>query len=120
MDASCVGCHMAPFDVDEGEGGHSWNPSLAACNVCHTTLDFDYGDVQTEVHELLIELRDLLIAAGVVAGDDVDGYHPVPGTYPTAVARAVFNWIGLDEDRSLGVHNPKYIIALLKNTIEAM
>jgi hypothetical protein len=117
LDASCVGCHMAPFDADEGEGGHSFIPSLAACNVCHATLDFDYGGLQTEVEEYLIELRDLLIVAGLVAGDDVDGYHPVPGTYPTAQAQAAFNWIGLDEDRSLGAHNPRYIVPLLKNSI---
>lgn len=116
--ASCVGCHMSEFT--DGEGGHSFNPSLAACNNCHTTADFNYGGVQAEVDELLVELRDLLIAAGVVAGDNVDGYHPVKGTYPMAQARAFFNWNGLDEDRSLGAHNPKYVKALLKNSIDAM
>lgn len=116
--ASCVGCHMSEFT--DGEGGHSFNPSLAACNNCHTTADFNYGGVQAEVDELLVELRDLLIAAGVVAGDDVDGYHPVKGTFPMAHVRAFFNWTGLDEDRSLGAHNPKYVKALLKNSIDAM
>lgn len=116
--ASCVGCHMSEFT--DGEGGHSFNPSLVACNNCHATSDFNYGGVQAEVEELLDELRDLLIAAGVVAGDDVDGYHPVVGTYPMAHARAFFNWVGLDEDRSLGAHNPKYVKALLKNSIDAM
>ncbi|MCK4848678.1 MAG: hypothetical protein KAT16_06625, partial [Candidatus Heimdallarchaeota archaeon] len=62
--ASCVGCHMSEFT--DGKGGHSFNPSLAACNVCHTTADFNYGGVQTEIDELLDELRDLLVAAGVV------------------------------------------------------
>jgi hypothetical protein len=36
------------------------------------------------------------------------------------LARAYYNWIGLVEDRSLGVHNPKYISALLINTLEAL
>lgn len=36
------------------------------------------------------------------------------------LAQAFFNWIGLEEDRSLGVHNPSYVKALLKNSIEAV
>jgi hypothetical protein len=136
--ASCVGCHMAPFDEDEGQGGHSFNPSLVACNVCHATSSFDYGSEQTEIEELLDELRDKLIALGVVEEgheetfeidqetgeiilhETVEGYHPVVGTYPMIQARAFFNWTGLDEDRSLGVHNPRYIKALLVNTLEAL
>lgn len=35
-------------------------------------------------------------------------------------AQAFFNWIGLTEDRSLGVHNPRYVTALLENSIEAI
>lgn len=112
--ASCTGCHM-------DQGDHSWNPSVASCTGCHSTLtDFDYGGVQTAVHGKLVVLRDLLIAKGVVAGDDVDGYHPVVGTYVMVEAQAFFNWVGLEEDRSLGVHNPKYVNALLDNTIEAL
>jgi hypothetical protein len=136
LTASCTGCHMAEFD--NGEGGHSFNPSLAACNNCHTTADFNYGGVQAEIDVLLDELRDLLVTAGVVEQGHEDvyeinqetgvielvstagDYHPVKGTYPMANARAFFNWIGLEEDRSLGVHNPKYVKALLQNSIDAM
>lgn len=116
--ASCTVCHMGEY-VD-GEGGHTWNPSLASCNTCHATEDFNYGGVQFDTEEKLVELRDLLIVAGVVAGDDIDGYHPVVGTYPMAHAQAFFNWIGLEEDRSLGAHNPQYVNALLTNSIEAL
>jgi hypothetical protein len=69
---------------------------------------------------MLVQLRDKLIELGVVAGDDVDGYHPVVGTYPMIQAQAYFNWVGIEEDRSLGAHNPKYIKALLLNTIAAL
>ncbi|NQU84489.1 MAG: hypothetical protein HQ541_01890 [Mariniphaga sp.] len=86
----------------------------------------------------MVELRDKLIELGVVAegheevyelnpetGEielvvNSDGYHPVVGTYPMAQAQAFFNWVGLEEDRSLGAHNPKYVKALLRNTIEAL
>ncbi|RXQ96485.1 hypothetical protein EO244_02315 [Ancylomarina salipaludis] len=120
--ASCVGCHMAPFDSEEGEGGHSWKPSLLACNTCHDAelTDFNYGGVRTDVMAKLEELRDQLITLGVVAGNDTDGYHPVVGTYPMKQAQAFFNWVGLEEDRSFGAHNPKYVKALLQNSIEAM
>lgn len=116
--ASCTTCHMG--DYANKQGGHTWNPTIASCNACHATEDFDYGGVQFDMEEKLLELRDLLIVAGVVAGDDVDGYHPVVGTFPMDHARAFFNWTGLDEDRSLGVHNPQYVNALLTNSIEAL
>ena len=136
--ARCVGCHM--YDYGNGAGGHTWNPSLDACNNCHdgTDSDFDHGNVQTSVELLLEDLRDLLVAEGVVAyasGDYYElnpetgaielvaaagEYHPVVGFYPVVLAEAFFNWIGLEEDRSLGVHNPAYVEALLENTIAAI
>jgi hypothetical protein len=118
--ASCVGCHMAPFS--KKSGGHSFYPNLDACNTCHgaSDTDFNYGGVQTEVESQLVVLRDKLILLGVVEGDDEHGYHPVVGTYPMIQAQAYFNWIGLAEDRSLGAHNPKYVKALLQNTIKAL
>jgi Zn-finger protein len=118
--ASCIGCHMAPFN--NGEGGHSFAPSLKACNDCHgaSLTDFNYGGVRSDVEAKLEELRDMLIELGVVAGDDENGYHPVTGTYPMLQVQAFFNWIGLEEDRSLGAHNPPYVRALLINTKEAL
>ena len=118
--ASCTGCHMGSYG--NGSGGHTWKPSLDACNSCHSESsdDFNYGGVQTEVQSKLVELRDKLIELGVVEGDDEHGYHPVVGTYPMAQARAFYNWVGLEEDRSLGAHNPKYVKALLINTMEAI
>ncbi len=114
MTPGCTGCHMA-------NNNHSFEPTLAGCTDCHTGLtSFDLNGAQTDIHDLLVELRGLLIAAGVVAGDDTDGYHPVVGTHDMVLSQAFFNWVGLDEDRSLGVHNPSYVKALLKNSIEAV
>mgnify|MGYP000205167902 CR=1 FL=1 len=47
-------------------------------------------------------------------------YHPVTGTYPMVQVQAFFNWVGLVEDRSAGIHNPDYVNALLDNTIAAL
>ncbi len=122
--ASCTGCHMAEFDQTASQGGHSFIPSTSACNECHSGADlngsYDYKATQTLVEEKLVELRDLLIEHHVVEGNDVDGYHPHTGEFPKILAQAYFNWVGLEEDRSLGVHNPEYVKALLINTIEAV
>ena len=119
---SCVGCHMAEFA--EGMGGHSFIPSADACNECHSGSDVDddyiYKGKQTFIEEKLVELRDELIALGVVAGSEEEGYHPVTGEHPILYAQAYFNWIGLEEDRSLGAHNPEYVNALLINTLDAL
>lgn len=138
--ASCTGCHMSEFDNEEDQGGHTWNPSLIACNTCHEASDedFNYGGVRSDVAAKLETLRDELVRLGVVEfaeesiyelneeTGDIElvvlpgEYHVVPGTYPTVQARAFFNYVGLDEDRSFGAHNPKYVKALLQNSIEAL
>jgi len=140
MAASCTGCHMADGGTATDQGGHTFNPSLKACNDCHGASDenFNYGGVQTATHNQLEELKDLLLGLGVIeegieevyelnpeTGDIelviyTDGYHPVVGTFPMEQAQAFFNWVGLEEDRSLGAHNPKYVNALLTNSIEAL
>ena len=138
--ASCTGCHMGEFNNTKNQGGHSFAPSLNACNTCHNASneDFDYKSVQSETQLLLEELRDKLVALGVVvaeeeieyewdeelqdhvASDPVISYHPHTGTYPMVQVQAFFNWVGLEEDRSLGVHNPAYVRALLVNSISAL
>jgi len=122
---ACTGCHMATFDTAKKQGGHSLVPSLAACNTCHgaTDTNYNHGGTQTLVEEKLVELRDKLMALGVIEYVDVDGvmtYEPKVGTYPMLYAQAYYNWIGIEEDRSLGAHNPTYVKALLLNTLEAL
>ena len=117
--ATCMTCHMAAYA--DNSGGHTWAPSLTSCNSCHATPDFDYRGRQTTTQMQLDTLRDRLVELGVVeyVAED-DAYEPVVGTYPMVQAQAFFNWIGLEEDRSLGVHNPAYFDALLTNSVEAL
>jgi formate-dependent nitrite reductase cytochrome c552 subunit len=120
MGVTCVGCHMAEYT--DGEGGHTWHASLDYCTNCHSSAtDFDVNGVQTDTQAQLDALRDLLLDQGVIewVAED-EAYEPIPGTYTQAQAQAFFNWIGLVEDRSNGVHNPAYVNALLTNTIEAI
>ncbi len=116
--ASCNGCHMGDFS--EGQGGHTWIPSVASCNTCHETEDYNYGGRQSDVAAKLTQIQEKLLEFGVIAGDDEEGYHPVVGTYDMILVRAYFNWKGIKEDRSYGVHNPRYVNALLMNTLEAL
>lgn len=110
--AGCVTCHMGEGEGDEG--GHTFNPTVASCTACHADAkSFDINGVQTEVKGLLEELAGVLKAKGVLDADGV----VVPGTYPVDLAKAYYNYIGIEEDRSEGVHNPAYIKAVLKNTI---
>jgi len=123
---ACKSCHMAAFT--DGQGGHSLIPSVAACNACHNSTDaeYDHNGVQTEILADLVILRDLLIAKGVVTATPDPAtptnitYAPKVGTFPMVQAQAYFNWIGITEDRSEGVHNPPYVRALLLNSIAAL
>jgi len=109
---ACVTCHMS--DAGASEGGHTFSPNVAACTECHTNAtNLDVNGVQTEVKGLLEELASALKAKGVLNAEGV----VVPATYSIDLAGAYYNYIGIEEDRSLGVHNPAYIKAVLKNTI---
>jgi hypothetical protein len=116
--ASCTGCHMGEFT--NRSGGHTWIPSVSSCNSCHETEDFNYGGRQTDVAAKLVQIREKLVEFGVIAGSDETGYMPLPGTYSMVLVRAFFNWDAIYKDRSLGVHNPRYVNALLVNTLEAL
>lgn len=119
VSAGCTSCHMGEYA--EGIGGHTWNPVY--CGECHTSGSDDYEFMGTMEgnHAKLETLRGLLADAGVIEYVEEDeAWEPIVGTYPMIQAQAFFNWIGLEEDRSMGVHNPAYVEALLDNTIAAM
>lgn len=114
----CTGCHMAEADYSADAGGHTFMPTEGVCNDCHngTDLDgnFDYKGMQTTIEGLIADLETELLNANVIDGPG----HPVVGIYQVEEAQAFFNYIGILEDRSSGVHNPYYIKALLENSIE--
>ncbi|MHC4509076.1 MAG: hypothetical protein ACYTAO_08970 [Planctomycetota bacterium] len=133
---TCVTCHIGAND------NHTFEAVEESCVACHSdATNFDIGGVQTEVEALIVQLRDLLLAKGSLAAEAeeevvvgyegeelvpvvetlVVGYHPVKGTYPTAEAEALWNFIMIAiEDGSRGVHNPRYIKALLNASIAAL
>lgn len=115
----CIGCHMAEYQEGEdgGVGGHTWHVSVAACTQCHEgATSTDINGKQTEIAGLLEDLKDALFTAGVVTEEG----EPIVGTYPIVQAQAYYNYAGIMDDRSLGVHNPSYIKQLLTNSINAI
>lgn len=105
----CPVCHMV-------NDRHEMEPNVAACQSCHGEVeDFDIDGLQTEVEALFEELGELLEAEGVLH----DG-HPVVGTYPEALAGALWNYLVVYEDSSLGVHNPEFVKAILEKGIELL
>ena len=70
---------------------------------------------------MLDELGALLETAGIMQFDTEDReWHAVPGTYPANVAAAAWNFQGVMNDGSKGVHNPPYARALLQGSIDAL
>jgi hypothetical protein len=141
VEGACVGCHMSNPETHEGYkiGGHTWNMEdeetganlYELCVECHAgaeesedydfmaNLDYDYDGViegyQTEVDGLLDSLAVLLMAEGVMNAN----HGPIPQVIADAdVAGALHNYGMIEEDRSHGVHNFKYIVSLLQNSID--
>ncbi len=64
---------------------------------------------------MLTELRGLLVDAG--AWDDAEDAPVVQYLHDIDLAGALWNYVLIKEDRSLGVHNPDYIRDLLETSI---
>ncbi|MDT8400090.1 MAG: hypothetical protein RQ743_00215 [Bacteroidales bacterium] len=132
----CVNCHM--YDAYGTQaGGHTFNVGYeyhgsvvpnwnATCNSCHdggiATYDLDthLDRIQTTIAGLLEDLMVELQDAGVM---DADGYlvHvPAIGPQTEEHLAAFTNWQAIEEDRSIGFHNPAYTEAVLLNTLEVV
>jgi hypothetical protein len=116
---ACVTCHMKPAATSAPM--HAMEPQLAACKNCHgeAVASFDFkakGDydgngavesVQHEVEGLLELLRDVLPASG--SGWVNDRRLDTEGK-----RGAAYNWLFVERDRSEGIHNTLYAVALLQ------
>ena len=123
----CITCHMAEAYGTQS-GGHTMKmgyeyhealtPNTAGCEGCHPGIDsFDYHGIQTQVDSLLTELKAQLVALNILGDDD---YVKTPINLTANQTGAVYNYQYIREDRSKGVHNSKYAIALLTNSIESL
>jgi hypothetical protein len=129
-EAGCITCHMAtPYGYMAG--GHQMGLAYSqhggaekllttGCLTCHssaTTLTSLLTALQTDVEDKLAELKVQLIAAGIYnTATDL----AMAGTFKANVVLAYINYNAVEEDKSMGVHNPGYIKELLDNSIAAM
>lgn len=122
----CVACHMKD-GTGYVLGGHSWNmewdeeENVTPCNTdnCHASAleNFNYNNAHETVEAYLDSLGEALMAAGLVD----DSFHPIADvTTSIDSAGAVWNFLLVEEDRSHGVHNADYVVALLKSALMFM
>ena len=132
LDDGCITCHMADA-YGAYAGGHTMkirykrssdapadDPRFydEGCETCHTTVDGeDKADAfAIEVQALLDALETDLVALGALIWDTEDEeFTQVTGKFNDIVVGAVWNYVLVLEDKSMGAHNPKYVEALLTN-----
>jgi len=107
--ADCVSCHMV--EGDGTYGGHTWTPGEASCSSCHAN-----GVPDSDVEAKLATLHEALVAAEMLdaEGGILTGYRSADSV------GALWNYLLVEEDRSMGVHNPAYADALLDASIDAL
>jgi Cytochrome c554 and c-prime len=134
---TCVTCHMQTLASSDPAlllaGGHTFNMSstngdlVAACQQCHgptlTSFNFPVEDfdgdgvtegVQTQVQNLLNKLA-LLLPGGA---NNVANNSVTPTSSWTAPQlEAAYNYMFVQNDGSLGVHNTAYAVGLLQASI---
>jgi hypothetical protein len=131
---TCVACHMQTIASTDPAylhaGGHTFENSyngedlVGACQQCHgsiTNFDFPVEDfdgsgvvqgVQTQVQSLLNELSTLLPPVGTVKTS-----LSINSSWTQPQLEAAYNWLFVNIDGSLGVHNTAYAVGLLQASI---
>ena len=130
LEDGCITCHMADA-YGAYAGGHTMKIRYErsgrarfydeGCATCHTTVDAeDLADAfAVEIQVLLDALETDLVALGALVADGEE-FEPADGKFNDIVAGAVWNYVLVLEDKSMGAHNPKYVEALLTNAKEAL
>jgi hypothetical protein len=131
--AGCTTCHMA--EVPYGgvtAGGHTFNmtyeyhgsteENINGCTGCHQGLEeFDYNGLQTEVEDLMDQILAIMVTNGWAdETGSVNASPDAPLVLTPDQAGAVMNYLTIEADRSSGIHNPEYTVALLTNTLESL
>ncbi len=131
----CVTCHMATA-IGNQAGGHTWRMStgttdnVAGCLTCHSGVkSFDINGTQSDVEASLVQLRNTLSTKGWIDTTSSGGEYNMDVVVATSSkplklsanqAGALYNYMMIAADRSMGVHNPNYIKTLLTGSINAV
>lgn len=138
---ACVNCHMGGTDKVDANGnvilvgGHSWNMNdkegndfVGACAPCHGDFGPSFKDkkyylngnadldgngvaegLQTEVKGLLEQLALLLPPVG----ENQVVLQQGDSTLTPSIMKSAYVYFWVKEDRSFGIHNPAFTVALL-------
>jgi len=141
---ACATCHMFSVPPDSAGnithvGGHTFSmtypdgtDNVAACQPCHGNFGPEFSDKKYYVNGnadldgdgvangLQIEIQGLL--------DTLANHLPpldslavnVDSSYTLTQAQAAYDYIMVNSDRSLGVHNPAYTYGILKAALGAL
>ncbi|MBI5932197.1 MAG: collagen-like protein [Chloroflexi bacterium] len=115
VENTCVGCHF-------GDGkNHSFKPQLSTCVACHAdATNYDVNGFRTAFEEKFLKLEEALVAKGMLIHNEDGTFSSVPGTYDAQAAAALFAWGYIEEDASMGIHNPNYFNALIDAALAAI
>jgi len=122
--SSCTNCHMG-VTTDGTDGSHTWEPTLNTCVQCHTSMTSipdeipGFEDFYT-LHDLLVAKGYISASGSVQGGNGGNASSSNPLVVPVKDAQVIWNYKTIEEDKSNGIHNPNYVRALLKNSIEAL
>jgi hypothetical protein len=133
---SCKTCHLPTAEYGAGPGGaaatgHEFIPKVEACEPCHGVIasfrdipasgDFDGNGttegLQDEVEGLLHLLEEALVADGLDT-TGVGTLGALGDTLRSTVTQrtAGYNFAFVEDDKSLGIHNPDYAVQLLQQS----
>ncbi|MEI6563178.1 MAG: hypothetical protein WCO42_02585 [bacterium] len=135
-----VGGHTFMIAYDGGGNPSNAVELTEACAPCHVGIDgFNFGGedydqngrvegVQQEITNMLVQLTWLLppynglyVSNNLIFRSSTTGGAPInPANTARGISlrKAAYNYWFVWEDRSLGVHNPKYAAALLRASID--
>lgn len=112
IEERCIACHVhsTPFDGEEANTGHTFEPRIEACQECHNDYDleegnFDYRGTQTMVQNLADSLKTKLDMAN--ASDSTTD----------AFKRANYNCLSVQAEGSMGIHNTSLVVGLLEDAL---
>ncbi len=140
---ACIGCHMGSAVIEEGYkvGGHSWNMVDAAdesinladnCVACHESMpegaasydemtvsvNWNGADTTVNCQSFIVFLSDSLQTLLVADSLLTSSGSVITQTVEAGKAGAIYNLKFIQEDRSEGIHNYPYSLALLTSAID--
>jgi hypothetical protein len=143
IEDGCVHCHTNPA-VDEATGatftGHTFQPTVKACQTCHGSVvsfedvgaseDYDGNGAiegtQLEIDGLMAQLYEAILDASSSPDNraaieaDFEGSIGDAAISTRAQRAAAYNYFFVEFDQSRGVHNARYAVQLLQQSILAL